>query len=204
MPPGNAKSKAKKPKSRLFSRWRKSQDHDSDSESARDTTRAPSPQATDQQGPSVAGPSGATTGTPAASPLPADPSGPEPSEPTPADASQKEQKEEENLAPNLTLARTRLTGAQEKLKKKLPLDFQVETEADIASLKTNIGSALAKVTTDRNAAKSEQQHEQVERLVKEWTKKTLPFVEMGLQLANVTFQSLGSDLIDLECGPSSI
>jgi hypothetical protein len=202
MPQGSAKLKAKKPQSRLFSRWRKTQGHDgasSESPMPAGDTRVASPRATDQQGPSVAGPSGATTGHPAANPHPADPS-----EPRPAHASQKEQKEDENLPPNITLAKARLNDAQEKLKKRLSQDFHVETDADIESLTANIGSALAKVTTERNPAKSEQQHAQVDRLVKEWTKKTLPFVEIGLQLANVTFQPLGFDLIVLERGPCSI
>ena len=90
---------------------------------------------------------------------------------------------------DITLAKGRLNKAGEDLKNKIPPDilgstnFEIKASADISSLADNIGLALVMMMDRRCIEKSRQTHFQ--GLVTEWAKKTIPFIETGLTVANV-------------------
>jgi hypothetical protein len=108
--------------------------------------------------------------------------------PTAADAKQEE------LPASIAIAQDRLDKAGENLKKKLPADllasvhFEVKASADINSLADDLGSALVAMLEQANVKKTEQSHART--LVTEWAKKTIPFVETGLTVANVLSRTL--------------
>jgi hypothetical protein len=98
--------------------------------------------------------------------------------------------EEELVLPaNIALAKDVLNKAGKKLADKIPQDarremkFEIKASADINTLADNIGSVLVTMMADRQVEKSKQTH--VQGLVTEWAKKTIPFVETGLTVANV-------------------
>jgi len=96
---------------------------------------------------------------------------------------------EEKLPIDVATAQERLNKAGEKLEKKLPADllassdFKIKASADVNSLADNIGSALVTFMEQRDVEKSEQSH--ARNLITEWVKKTIPFIETGLTIANV-------------------
>jgi hypothetical protein len=106
--------------------------------------------------------------------------------------------EEGKLPPTIALANARLDEAGEKLKQKIPEDilasstFKIKASADINSLADNIGAALVTMMDQRKIEKAKQS--KVKTMITEWAKKTLPFVEKGLTLADV--QSYHSFLAD--------
>jgi len=89
----------------------------------------------------------------------------------------------------IALAKGRLNRAGEDLKNKIPPDilgstnFEIKASADINSLADNIGLALVTMMDRRSIEKSRQKH--FLGLVTEWAKKTIPFIETGLTVANV-------------------
>jgi hypothetical protein len=89
----------------------------------------------------------------------------------------------------VALAKGRLNKAGEELKNKIPPDilgstnFEIRASADINSLADNIGLALVTMMDRRSIEKSRQTHFQ--GMVTEWAKKTIPFIETGLTVANV-------------------
>jgi hypothetical protein len=95
---------------------------------------------------------------------------------------------EEGLPANVALAKDVLNKAGKKLAETIPQDargdmnFEIKASADIDTLADNISSVLASMIADR-IEKSKQTH--VQELVTEWAKKTIPFVETGLTVANV-------------------
>jgi hypothetical protein len=96
---------------------------------------------------------------------------------------------EEGLPANIALAKDVLNKAGKKLSDKIPEDvrrdmnFEIKASADIDTLADNIGSVLVTMMADRQVEQSKQTH--VQGLVTEWAKKTIPFVETGLTVANV-------------------
>jgi hypothetical protein len=96
---------------------------------------------------------------------------------------------EEKLPRTVAVANTYLNEAVEKLKQKIPQDilasstFEIKPSADINSLANNIGSALVTMMEQRNIEKAKQSN--VKMMITEWAKKTIPFVEKGLTIANV-------------------
>jgi hypothetical protein len=96
---------------------------------------------------------------------------------------------EETLPRSVVLAKERLHEAGEKLKKNIPqnslegVDFEIKASADVDAFAHNIGSALVAMMEKRKIEKSKQSH--ALGLVTEWAKKTIPFVETGLTIANV-------------------
>jgi hypothetical protein len=97
--------------------------------------------------------------------------------------------EEEILPANVALAKEVLNKSGKVLGDKIPQDargdmnFEIKASADIDTLADNIGSVLVRMMGDRQVEQSKQTH--VQGLVKEWAKKTIPFVETGLTVANV-------------------
>jgi hypothetical protein len=93
------------------------------------------------------------------------------------------------LPTTVALANLVLDTAAEKLKKKIPTEtwgitsFDIKPSADITSLAENIGTTLVTLMDKRNVEKSKQTR--VQGMVREWAKKTIPFVETGLTIANV-------------------
>jgi len=109
----------------------------------------------------------------------------------------------------IALAKGRLNKAGEDLKNKIPPDiqgctnFEIKASADINSLADNISLALVTMMDRRCIEKSKQTHFQ--GLVTEWAKKTIPFIETGLTVANVNIIASSSDvLIVIECDPCSV
>jgi hypothetical protein len=96
---------------------------------------------------------------------------------------------EEVLPASVALAKEALNKAGKKLAEKIPQDsrgdmnFEIKASADIDTLAGNIGSVLVTMMGDRKVDKSKQTH--IQELVTEWAKKTIPFVETGLTVANV-------------------
>lgn len=97
--------------------------------------------------------------------------------------------EEETLPANVALAKEVLNKAGKELGDKIPQDargdmnFEIKASADIDTLADNIGSVLVTMMGDRQVEQSKQTY--IQGLVKEWAKKTIPFVETGLTVANV-------------------
>ena len=97
--------------------------------------------------------------------------------------------EDGKLPTTVALANLVLDTAAEKLKKKLPAETwgitscDIKPSADISSLAENIGTTLVTLMDKRNVEKSKQTRGQ--GMVIEWAKKTIPFVETGLTIANV-------------------
>jgi len=93
----------------------------------------------------------------------------------------------------LDRANDRLDKAAEKLKNTIPekmhanATFEFKASADINALADNIGSVLVTMMDVEKVEKSRQAH--VQDMVKEWAKKTLPFVGRGLNIAKVPFYS---------------
>jgi len=96
---------------------------------------------------------------------------------------------EEKLPASLVLVKQLLKKAGEELEKQLPLDirastkFEVKASADINALAESIGSTLEVMMDRSNVEKSKQKP--AVRLLTEWAKKALPFVETGITVANV-------------------
>lgn len=97
--------------------------------------------------------------------------------------------EEGKLPTSIAIANARLNEAGENLKQKIPEDilasstFEIKPSADINSLANNIGSALVTMMDQRNIEKAKQS--KVKTMITEWAKKTIPFVEKGLTIADV-------------------
>lgn len=85
------------------------------------------------------------------------------------------------------LAEKRLEKAGKKLEKiitqKDSAEFEIKASADINTLAENIGAALVSLMEHRKVAESKQS--QARSFVVEWAKKTIPFVDTGLTIANV-------------------
>jgi hypothetical protein len=99
--------------------------------------------------------------------------------------------EEEKLPANIALAKDRLNKAREELKKKIPADiietctnFEIRASVDLNCLAHNIGSALVMMMQKQKIRELKHTSHALD-LVKEWAKKTIPFVETGLNLASV-------------------
>jgi hypothetical protein len=96
----------------------------------------------------------------------------------------------------IVLAKSWLNKAGEDLKNNIPPDilgstnFEIKASADINSLADNIGLALVTMLDRRSIEKSRQTHFQ--GLVIEWAKKTIPFIETGLTVANVKLHPQGT------------
>jgi hypothetical protein len=105
------------------------------------------------------------------------------------DKDREEAQKEEKLPASVMLARDRLNKAAEQLKEKIPNDIQgstsleVKGSADVNSLADNIGSAMVMMMDSRKVEQSKQSR--VQALVIDWAKKTIPFVQQGLTIANV-------------------
>jgi hypothetical protein len=87
----------------------------------------------------------------------------------------------------VALAEKRLKKAGNKLEKiitqKDSAEFEIKASADINTLAENIGAALVSLMEHRKVAESKQS--QARSFVVEWAKKTIPFVDTGLTIANV-------------------
>jgi hypothetical protein len=95
----------------------------------------------------------------------------------------------EELPTSVVIAQDRLKKAEEKLEKKLSADllrsgdFEIKASTNINTLADNIGSTLVTLMEQRNIEKSEQSH--ARDLITECAKKTIPFIETGLTIAEV-------------------
>jgi len=93
------------------------------------------------------------------------------------------------LRRRLERANDRLAKAAEKLKNTIPekmhgnATFEFKASADINALADSIGSVLVSMMDVEKVEKSRQAH--VQDMVKEWAKKTLPFLGRGLNIAKV-------------------
>ena len=100
-----------------------------------------------------------------------------------------EDEEGGKLPTTIATANDRLDKAAEKFKTKMTKEilgstnFEIKASADISSLAENIGVTLVTMMDKRKVEKSKQTH--VQSMVTEWVKKTIPFVETGLTVANV-------------------
>ena len=101
---------------------------------------------------------------------------------------------EESLSTSLAIAKAQLNKAGENLKKEIPeeflgnANFEIKASADIVSLGDNIGSALVTMMDQRNVEKSKQSL--ARRFVTQWARKTIPYIETGLTVANVRYVSV--------------
>ena len=90
----------------------------------------------------------------------------------------------------VVIAQDRLNNAGQRLKKKLPADllgsgdFEIRASADVNSLADNIGATLVTFMDQRKIEQSVQSR--ARNLITEWAKKTIPFIETGLTIANVS------------------
>jgi hypothetical protein len=102
-----------------------------------------------------------------------------------------QEEEDEKLPTTAAVANLVLETAAENLKGKIPAEilgitsFDIKPSADISSLAQNLGTTLVTLMDKRNVEKSKQTH--VQEMVTEWAKKTIPFVETGLAIANVPY-----------------
>jgi hypothetical protein len=98
---------------------------------------------------------------------------------------------EESLSTSLAIAKAQLNKAGENLKKNMPKEFlgnaifEIKASADIISLGDNIELALVTMMDQRNVEKSKQSL--ARSFVTQWARKTIPYIETGLTVANVRY-----------------